>query len=257
MRPAPIVGVWKSNTDPPMTSDSETEGLRLKAGQMGAGEVARIDYVSKFGFIKVDGGEELFFRLRHGADALRPGSRVTFVVGTNRIGLTAENVHSGDTSHLLQGGVSTGEIDLIEDGFMYGFIRADDGRRFFFHRSELKEPQHMSWLTAGTPVRFRIGSSEKGPIGLSVEQQYNSFLVGAFASGDRIIAKMAMRKPGSTYGFAHTPGGTVLIRSEDFRNSADWQLTDVGESVSFKVEINHNQQFVGRDIYLDAATGGA
>ncbi|GAH11108.1 unnamed protein product, partial [marine sediment metagenome] len=68
----------------------------LKVGDAGAGEIARINFPRKFGFIRVDGGGELFFhetKMKRGhLHELNPGDRAKFTIGKNQEGLTAENV---------------------------------------------------------------------------------------------------------------------------------------------------------------------
>lgn len=51
---------------------------------------------------------------------------------------------------------------LVQDrGF--GFISAEDGRDYFFHRSGLDNVVNFDSLTGGERVEFEIESSQKGP----------------------------------------------------------------------------------------------
>ncbi len=51
---------------------------------------------------------------------------------------------------------------LVQDrGF--GFISAEDGRDYFFHRSGLDGAVNFDSLTGGERVEFEIETSQKGP----------------------------------------------------------------------------------------------
>lgn len=51
---------------------------------------------------------------------------------------------------------------LVQDrGF--GFISAEDGKDYFFHRSGLDSAVNFDSLTGGERVEFEIESSQKGP----------------------------------------------------------------------------------------------
>jgi cold shock CspA family protein len=60
-----------------------------------------------------------------------------------------------------------GLIRRIERAKMYGFIRAEEGGDYFFHRSECITD--FSDLTEGTLVKFRPTDSPKGPRAVEVE----------------------------------------------------------------------------------------
>ena len=49
----------------------------------------------------------------------------------------------------------------------YGFIKAEDGREFFFHLSGIADGTTVP--DKNMEVRFRLGNSEKGPKAVEVE----------------------------------------------------------------------------------------
>ena len=123
---------------------------------------------------------------------LRVGDRLKFAVGKNNKGFLAEYIEpEAEASPSLE---EEGVIDTIDTGYMWGFIRDSEGHRVFFHRSELEEPKHMSWLEAGAPVAFKSGQSTKGPIALSIRRIYTTLLKDALQSGERIKGKVVQAR---------------------------------------------------------------
>jgi cold shock protein len=55
---------------------------------------------------------------------------------------------------------------VFERGF--GFIAADDGKEYFFHRSGLDSSMDFDRLDGGERVSFEIERSDKGPRARSV-----------------------------------------------------------------------------------------
>jgi CspA family cold shock protein len=56
-----------------------------------------------------------------------------------------------------------GAIKTITQNRGFGFIRADDGTEYFFHRSELRGGLEFEQLREGQRVRFEAQQGEKGP----------------------------------------------------------------------------------------------
>jgi CspA family cold shock protein len=57
----------------------------------------------------------------------------------------------------------TGTIKTITRNRGFGFIRADDGNEYFFHRTELRGGLDFEQLREGQLVRFEPTQGEKGP----------------------------------------------------------------------------------------------
>jgi cold shock CspA family protein len=170
---------------------------------------------------------------------------------TFKKGFTAEQVQlETNLNEPLSPTHFTGKIEFVEPGFQWGFIRGDTGQKFLFHRDELKEPKHMKWLLVGAPVRFNV-TNEKEPVALSVEQTYTSVLTDAMRSGDRIQGRIVTRKPATTYAFAQTTGGVVMVRSQDFCDESEWEKLAVGDTVSFVVETGHTGKLMGILVKID------
>ena len=56
-----------------------------------------------------------------------------------------------------------GKIKKLVPDRGFGFIAADDGVEYFFHRSGLEPNLDFDRLNGGEPVQFEIQSSQKGP----------------------------------------------------------------------------------------------
>lgn len=59
--------------------------------------------------------------------------------------------------------MSTGTIKKVVSDRGFGFIAADDGREYFFHRDGLESSLNFDRLTGGENVTFDIEASQKGP----------------------------------------------------------------------------------------------
>lgn len=57
----------------------------------------------------------------------------------------------------------TGAIRNIVADRGFGFIKAEDGKDYFFHRSGLEESLDFDQLTGGERVEFQVEQSPKGP----------------------------------------------------------------------------------------------
>ena len=59
--------------------------------------------------------------------------------------------------------MTTGTIKKLVAERGFGFITADDGKEYFFHRSGLDTSLDFDRLTGGEKVEFEIEQSPKGP----------------------------------------------------------------------------------------------
>jgi CspA family cold shock protein len=59
--------------------------------------------------------------------------------------------------------MSTGTIKKVVSDRGFGFIAAEDGREYFFHRDGLDSSVNFDRLTGGEKVTFDIEASQKGP----------------------------------------------------------------------------------------------
>lgn len=57
----------------------------------------------------------------------------------------------------------TGTIKKLVSDRGFGFIAADDGKEYFFHRSGLDRDMNFDSLQGGEAVEFEIEASQKGP----------------------------------------------------------------------------------------------
>ena len=59
--------------------------------------------------------------------------------------------------------MSTGTVKKVIADRGFGFIAADDGKEYFFHRGGLQSPLDFDQLAGGEKVEFEIESNPKGP----------------------------------------------------------------------------------------------
>ena len=59
--------------------------------------------------------------------------------------------------------MTTGTIKKLVSERGFGFIAAEDGKEFFFHRSELETAADFDRLVGGERVEFEPEASPKGP----------------------------------------------------------------------------------------------
>jgi CspA family cold shock protein len=60
-------------------------------------------------------------------------------------------------------GMPTGTIKKLVSDRGFGFIAAEDGREYFFHRTGLDPSVNFDSLAGGERVSFEIEPSQKGP----------------------------------------------------------------------------------------------
>ncbi|MBF8290091.1 MAG: Cold shock-like protein CspC2 [Chloroflexi bacterium] len=59
--------------------------------------------------------------------------------------------------------MTTGTIKKVVADRGFGFITADDGKDYFFHRDSLQAPLNFDRLNGGEAVDFDVQTSPKGP----------------------------------------------------------------------------------------------
>lgn len=59
--------------------------------------------------------------------------------------------------------MSTGTIKKIVPDRGFGFIQAEDGKEYFFHRTGIESSINFDSLTGGERVTFEVEASQKGP----------------------------------------------------------------------------------------------
>jgi CspA family cold shock protein len=64
--------------------------------------------------------------------------------------------------------VTTGTIKKVVADRGFGFITAEDGKEYFFHRSALQAPLDFDSLRGGERVSFEVEAGPKGPRAVQV-----------------------------------------------------------------------------------------
>ena len=59
--------------------------------------------------------------------------------------------------------MNTGTIKRLVSDRGFGFIAADDGTEYFFHRGAVERPAEFETLVGGEKVTFETEASPKGP----------------------------------------------------------------------------------------------
>jgi CspA family cold shock protein len=65
--------------------------------------------------------------------------------------------------------MTTGIVKKVISERGFGFIAAEDGKEYFFHRGGLRPPLDFDRLVGGERVGFEIEASPKGPRAVQVE----------------------------------------------------------------------------------------
>jgi cold shock protein len=96
---------------------------------------------------------------------IKPAGVMLFFTGADILLRPAKNSCFYSSEVYMQGTIKK----VVRDrGF--GFIHADDGREFFFHRSSLQR-LNFEDLREGDAVEFDVEQSEKGPRAANVRAQ--------------------------------------------------------------------------------------
>jgi cold shock protein len=66
--------------------------------------------------------------------------------------------------------MTTGTIKKVVADRGFGFITAEDGKDYFFHRGALTAPLDFDRLVGGERVSFEIETSPKGPRAIQVTE---------------------------------------------------------------------------------------
>jgi CspA family cold shock protein len=64
--------------------------------------------------------------------------------------------------------MTTGTIKKVVADRGFGFIAAEDGKEYFFHRSGVVAPLDFDQLAGGERVSFEVEASPKGPRAVQV-----------------------------------------------------------------------------------------
>lgn len=75
---------------------------------------------------------------------------------------------SGNATSTDIAGVYKGEIEKLEIDRKFGFIRASDNEKYFFHRNHLTSARDWDQLEIGTQVRFELGTNSEGACATNV-----------------------------------------------------------------------------------------
>jgi CspA family cold shock protein len=59
--------------------------------------------------------------------------------------------------------MATGTVKKVVPDRGFGFITADDGKEYFFHRSAVQSSLEFDRLVGGEAVEFEVEESPKGP----------------------------------------------------------------------------------------------
>ena len=65
--------------------------------------------------------------------------------------------------------MTNGTVKRVISDRGFGFIAAEDGKEYFFHRNELAESLDFDRLAGGEAVSFEVEASPKGPRAVKVQ----------------------------------------------------------------------------------------
>jgi CspA family cold shock protein len=64
--------------------------------------------------------------------------------------------------------MTTGTVKAIHSESGYGYIAAEDGKEYYFHRTGVKAPLQFDNLFGGERVKFEIEANAEGPRAVQV-----------------------------------------------------------------------------------------
>ena len=64
--------------------------------------------------------------------------------------------------------MATGTIKKVVSERGFGFVAADDGKEYFFHRSAMAASLDFDRITSGEKVEFDLHSDARGPRAINV-----------------------------------------------------------------------------------------
>jgi cold shock protein len=65
--------------------------------------------------------------------------------------------------------MATGSVKKVISDRGFGFITADDGKDYFFHRNEVQGSLDFDRLVGGEKVNFEVESNPRGPRAVRVQ----------------------------------------------------------------------------------------
>jgi cold shock CspA family protein len=171
--PAPIVGV---------ASPGDRKSFRFPddsdVAQQFDGIVTRIDIAKKYGFLQYIGGKTVYFHfsdIKPGFPTAEIGSVAHFTVAKVRDKFRAEHISfeekmpdNLDKDASVAGKDLLGIIKNVPEGKAFGFIYADSGADYFFHRNNLDSRVALDDLRPGLRVSFKLGRNQQGVVATQV-----------------------------------------------------------------------------------------
>ena len=121
-----------------------------------------------------------------------------------------------------------GIVKSVPFGKSYGFIQGEDGNEFFFHRSDLKNPNHWPLLTIGMKVTFLAGIDQRGPNAISV----------SLDATDRRIGTIVRIPTGQNYGFIRGDSGDEYYFNFRSLLVPEGTVPQIGNCVRFAIGTN-------------------
>jgi len=64
--------------------------------------------------------------------------------------------------------MTTGRVKTIHPESGYGYIAAEDGKEYYFHRAGVQRPLNFDNLFGGERVKFEIEANSQGPRAVQV-----------------------------------------------------------------------------------------
>lgn len=124
--------------------------------------------------------------------------------------------------------VCCGIVKKLPVNKSFGFIRSEDGREFFFHRNEMKNPNDWPLLTEGTKVTFMPGMDRRGPNAVAVDIEGTSRETG-------IIARLPI---GKDFGFILADSGIEYFFHYNSILVQDNTKPQIGDKIKFVLGSN-------------------
>jgi cold shock protein len=143
------------------------------------GKIANINYEKQFGFIKVTGLSDVYFRTEDvlNGSYLNPNDLISFFIIEGKPGqgpravqielieAAPKSIPKSTQQPNSTGQKETGIVKKYDSAKQYGFITSSKGKDVFVHRSELRGVKELKQMQK---VEFEIVPGDKGPKAINV-----------------------------------------------------------------------------------------
>jgi len=134
----------------------------------------------------------------------------------------------------VEGASLSGEIIRLPIHENFGFIKADHGIDFFFHRAELVNPEEWGRLSVGDRLEFVVGVREQRPCALRVRREDDSASSLEAGQDSRHHGEVVRVIADRGFGFLRSSAGPEhFFHMSGFVRPSEWERLAVGDRLYY------------------------